>query len=237
MNELTEYFVPQWVSLAFLFSIPLPFILLSLFVHKQAKSTKYNKAYIFVIGFFILYLAYIAVAAYHKWFNIVSMPPRVLLLTTVPFAALLFIGVAKTKVYQTLLEKASLQSMVRLHIFRIIGIFFVLLALHDALPKPFGFIAGFGDVITALSSVIVAKAIAGNKAYAKKLTYYWNIFGTIDIVFTAVAANVLTKMSIDSGVMGVDSLAFFPFCIIPAFAPPTILFLHWSIFKKLKTLS
>lgn len=237
MNALTDYVVPQWVSLAFLISIPLPFILLSLFVYKQGKTTSYSKAYIFLIGFFILYLSYIAIAAYLNWFNVVAMPPRVLVLTTLPFAGLLFLGVAKTRVYQALLEKASLQSLVRLHVFRIIGIFFVLLAVHNALPKPFAFIAGFGDVLTALSSIFVAKAIEGKKAYAKKLSFFWNIFGTLDIVFTAVAANVLTKIAIDTGTMGVDSLAFFPFCIIPAFAPPTILFLHWSIFKKLKAFS
>jgi hypothetical protein len=37
--------------------------------------------------------------------------------------------------------------------------------------------------------------------------------------------------------MGVDTLAMFPFCIIPAFAPPIILFLHWTIFKKLQHFS
>jgi hypothetical protein len=46
-------------------------------------------------------------------------------------------------------------------------------------------------------------------------------------------ANVLTKISIDTGAMGVDTLAKFPFCFIPAFAPPTIIFLHVSIYKKL----
>ncbi|MFZ1789595.1 MAG: hypothetical protein WAT92_14850, partial [Saprospiraceae bacterium] len=103
-------------------------------------------------------------------------------------------------------------------------------------PKPFAYIAGFGDMVTAISSIFVAKAIQNKKSYAKKLSFYWNVFGTIDILFTAIAANVLTKISIDSGVMGVDTLAFFPFCIIPAFAPPTILFLHWAIHKKLRAI-
>jgi drug/metabolite transporter superfamily protein YnfA len=110
----------------------------------------------------------------------------------------------------------------------------VLLALYDALPKPFAFIAGFGDMLTAIGSIFVVKAIQHKKSYAKKLARIWNVFGTIDILFTAIAANVLTKISIDTGAMGVDTLAVFPFCIIPTFAPPTILFLHWAIFKKIK---
>ncbi len=142
--------------------------------------------------------------------------------------------VANTFIYKKILDNTSLESLVKLHIFRVIGVFFVILALHDALPKAFAMIAGFGDMITAVSSIFIANAIAQKKSYARTLAYAWNIFGTMDILFTAIAANVLTKISIDTGVMGVDTLANFPFCIIPAFAPPTILFLHWSIFKKMK---
>lgn len=234
MNPLTQYPVPQWIVTAFLMAIPLPFLLIVLFVKNAAGKLKNSNAFTMVSVFFVLYLGYIAYASYAGWFNVVSLPPRVLLLTTFPYAFLLFVVVAKTSTFQNILQNASLQSLVQLHIFRVIGIFFLLLAYQDALPKPFALIAGIGDIITAISSVFVARAISGNKPYAKQLTFWWNIFGTVDILFTAIAANVITKLSIDSGVMGVDTLAVFPFCIIPAFAPPTILFLHWTIFKKMK---
>ncbi len=165
---------------------------------------------------------------------VAAITPKVLLFTTFPFAFLLFFVVLNTEIYKTIVENTAIENLVKLHIFRLIGVFFVLLALHNALPKPFAFIAGIGDMLTAISSIFVARAIERKKSYAKKLVYYWNIFGTVDILFTAIAANVLTKVSIDTGAMGVDTLAFFPFCIIPAFAPPTILFLHWAIFKKIK---
>lgn len=236
MNTLTNYIVPQWISIAFLVSIPLPFILISQFVFKEFKNT-HKRTYLIVISFFVFYLAYIAFASFKGWFNQISLPPRVLLFSTFPFGFFLFVVVAKTEFYKTILENATLENWVKLHIFRLIGVFFILLAVHQALPIPFAFIAGIGDMLTAISSIFVAKAIQNKKTYAKKLTYYWNIFGTVDILFTAIAANVLTKLSMDNGTMGVDSLAFFPFCIIPAFAPPIILFLHWSIFKKLKEFS
>jgi uncharacterized membrane protein (DUF485 family) len=237
MNTLTQYFVPQWMSIAFLIAIPLPFILIALFVRKEAKKNQHLTAFPIVISFFVLYLGYIGLASFNGWFNQVLLPPKVLLLTTFPFATLLFSVLLNTKVYKNILASATLQGLVTLHIFRLIGVFFVLLALHNALPKPFAFIAGIGDMLTAVSSIFVAKAITSKKNYAKKLTYAWNVFGTIDILFTAIAANVLTKISMDTGAMGVDTLAVFPFCIIPAFAPPAILFLHWTIFKKLKSFS
>lgn len=234
MNHLTQYLVPQWISIAFLLAIPWPFVLILLFVRKTVKKVPNTLAFPLAAAFFVLYLMYIVFASFQGWFNEVFFPPKVLLLTTFPYAILLFGLVLNTKSYQKLLDKAPLESLIQLHIFRLIGVFFVLLALHDALPRPFAFIAGFGDVLTALSSVFVVKAIQLQKSYAKMLALFWNVFGTVDILFTAIAANVLTRISIDTGAMGVDTLAIFPFCIIPAFAPPTILFLHWAIFKKIK---
>jgi hypothetical protein len=235
MNELINYPLPQWIAVLFLLIIPIPFILISRLVYQEGKkigNTNVPKA---VITFFLLYVAYVVSASLSGWFNQVMLPPKVLLMCTFPYAILLFIVVARTKAFKTILENVSLHSLVKLHIFRLIGIFFLLIAMHNALPKPFAFIAGLGDMITAFTSIFVANAIANKDINAKSIVYAWNIFGTLDILFTAICAIILTKISIDTGAMGVDTLAKFPFCLIPAFAPPTILFLHWCIFKKLKS--
>jgi hypothetical protein len=234
MNALAQYPIPTWISILFLIAIPLPFLLITLFAHNAAKKINQQAVSKIVILFFILYLLYISIASFNGWFNHVSFPPMVLLYTTFPYGFLLFAVLVNTKSYKSILHHTAIEDLVKLHIFRVIGIFFVLLALWNALPKPFAFIAGFGDIITAVSSIFVVKAIQNKKSYDKTLTLCWNIFGTIDILFTAIAANVLTKISIETGSMGVDSLAMFPFCIIPAFAPPTILLLHWAIFQKMK---
>ncbi|TAE81712.1 MAG: hypothetical protein EAY81_09590 [Bacteroidetes bacterium] len=237
MKTLVQYAVPEWVSLVFLMAIPLPFILLLVFIRKEAKKLRKPLAFPLVLAFFVAYLSYLTLASFQGWFNQVSFPPMVLLLSTFPYAFLLFGVVLNTNINKQITANASVENLIRLHVFRLIGVFFILLTLHDALPSVFAWIAGVGDVITAISSVFVAKAIQQKKPYAKQLALCWNIFGTIDILFTAIAANVLTKISIDTGSMGVDALAAFPFCIIPAFAPPTILFIHWAIFKKLRTFS
>lgn len=123
--------------------------------------------------------------------------------------------------------------MVRLHIFRLIGSFFIILALFKALPNSIGFIAGFGDVITAITSLFVAKAIDQGKSYARPLTWAWNTFGILDIFATSGMAMMLTRQSMQTGSLGVDVLGQFPFCFIPAFAPATIIFLHLCIYRKL----
>jgi hypothetical protein len=238
MNKLIIYDLPQWLPILFGLGICLPFLLIFLFVKKQEQQKNHNTVTISltkkVVLFYAAYILYIFIASKLGLFNVVSLPPKVLLLTTFPYAILLFMVFDKMKPIKLLCENASASALIRLHAFRVVGLFFILLAFQNTLPKPFAFIAGAGDIIAALTSLFVASRLEQQKKGSTTLALAWNIFGTIDILFTAIAANVLTKWSIDSGSMGVDVLAAFPFCIIPAFAPPTILFLHWHIFKKLK---
>jgi hypothetical protein len=199
-----------------------------LFIHHRDKC---------VIFFFSCYFFYVFIAGKNGLFHEASLPPKILLFTTFPYALFLFGIVDKLSIVKQIFEKSSISNLVGLHIFRLIGSTFIILAFYDSLPKSFAFIAGFGDVITAITSIFVVNAIKKQKLYAKNLILVWNTFGLIDIITTAVLANVFTKISIDSGIMGVDTLAKFPFSLIPAFAPPTIIFLHVLIYRKLKNFS
>jgi hypothetical protein len=230
---MITYNLPQWMPLLFLVVIPIPFILIPFLAKKGAPVATQNRTFWTVLLCLASYFAYITIASQWGLFSTVSFPPKVLLLTTFPYAALLF-GVLQLPVFKKHLMHIRVADLVRVHIFRLIGVFFIFLALQDALPKWFAFIAGLGDVITAITSVFVANALENKAKNAKKWAFAWNIFGVVDILFTAITANVLTKISINTGAQGVDALAQFPFCIIPAFAPPTILLLHYCIFKKLR---
>ncbi len=236
MNPLANYAYPQWIATVFTIVFPIAVILIAFLAKKSAVIGDKSRVFYAVLGFYTLYLGYVSFCSFNGLFDGVFLPPLVLLYGTFPLALFLFGVVINLKIYKTILENAQLQDLVRVHIFRLLGVFFVLLAFHDALPKPFALIAGLGDMITAITSIFVAKAIENKAVYAKKLTYVWNAFGFLDILFTAVMANALTKISIDTGAMGVDTLAKFPFCFIPAFAPPTIIFLHFAIYKKLRNL-
>jgi hypothetical protein len=233
---MITYNFPQWIATAFTIVFPIAVVLIALLAKKSTPIGNQTRVFYAVLGFYILFLGYVSVCTFNGLFDGVFLPPLVLLYGTFPLALILFGVVINLKIFKDILQNALLPDLVRVHIFRLLGVFFVLLAFHDALPKPFALIAGLGDMITAVTSIFVAKAIENKAAYAKKLTYIWNTFGFLDILFTAVMANVLTKISIDTGAMGVDTLAKFPFCFIPAFAPPTIIFLHFAIYKKLGNL-
>jgi hypothetical protein len=226
--------LPQWIGILFLIVIPIPVILIALLARKGAPSEKKKIVFYSIIGFFVLYFTYLTIGSLQGLFNKVFFPPIILLFSTFPLKIFLFTVVINWAIYKTILQNTSLQDLVKVHIFRLIGVFFLILAYHNTLPKTFAIIAGLGDMLTAITSIFIAKAIQNKKSYTKKLVFFWNTFGLLDIIYTAISAIVLTKISIDTGAMGVDTLARFPLCFIPAFAPPTIIFLHVAIYKKLK---
>lgn len=234
---MKNYFTPEWLSWVFAFAIIIPVMLIAAFARKNSPHERQNLVFGSIICFFICYFFYVFIAGKNGLFQEASLPPRILLFTTFPFALFLFGIIDKLPISKQIFEKSSINELIRLHIFRLIGSTFIILAFYDSLPKSFAFIAGFGDVITAISSIFVVNAIKKQKSYAKNLILVWNTFGLIDIITTAVLANVITKISMDTGIMGVDSLAKFPFNLIPAFAPPTIIFLHVLIYRKLKNFS
>lgn len=234
MNELITYSVPAWLKIAFLLAIPAPLILTTFLVRTAFSSFESNLIGKRVGLFFLLYAVYVVSLGGMGTFRPVFFPPMVLLWTTFPFAFFLFLYVARTKYYRMFLEKVALDKLVGVHIFRLIGVFFLLLYAHEALPKWFALLAGGGDILTALASIWVARLIRQKHPNFRTITLAWNTFGLIDILFTAVSANVLTKLSIERGIMGVDALAMFPFYFIPALAPPLIIFLHYATYQKLK---
>ena len=231
---MIQYQLPQWISILFLIAIPTPIFMVAFLAKKGSPEAKKNSISYVILGFFVLYFAYVGIGSISGLFNKVLFPPIILLFTTFPLAIFLFGLVINLAIYKVILHNSTLENLVSVHIFRLIGVFFLILTFHETLPRFFALVAGLGDMITAVTSIFVANAIKNQKPYARTLTYVWNTFGFVDILFTAISSLVLTKLSIDSGSMGVDVLAQFPFCFIPAFAPPVIIFLHVAVFKKLK---
>lgn len=227
-------FVPQWISILFLIVIPIPVFLIAQLARKGSHPFgKGSKTYYTVLLFYFIYFAYVTIACLNGVFDKVSLPPTILKFTMMPLLVFLLLVVFNLGLYKRILSNLELPDLVGIHIFRLIGSFFLILGFYKALPSTIALIAGLGDVITALSSIYVVRALKANKPFARKLTFAWNTFGFLDIIATSATAFILTKISIETGAQGVDALGVFPFCFIPAFAPATILFLHISIYKKL----
>ncbi|MFZ4798790.1 MAG: hypothetical protein ACOYMA_14920 [Bacteroidia bacterium] len=232
-------FLPQWVSILFIITFPIGIYLLAKLVKDASITAKFtsekaNANFWKVIGFFTIYLIYVSVLSFQGFFSVNSLPPRILLFTAIPLLLFLFIVVFRSKIYWTLLESVNLQSLIMFHTFRFIGVFFIIIYSFQQLPKWFALSAGIGDVLAAASAIWVAHCVNTNKTYFKKLTLVWNIVGFWDIINVVVSAVITTKLSIDNGSQDLLAMANFPYCWIAAFAPATIIFMHISIFKKLK---
>ncbi len=232
--ESLSSFVPQWASILFLIVIFIPVFLIAGLARKGTiDSASKNRMYLGIILFYLLYFIYVAFASFSGWFDPVALPPIILRYTMIPLLLFLLIVIFNLKATKEIVDRLSASDLIRVHIFRLIGVFFLIHLVYNALPKPMALMAGLGDIITAVSSLWVAKKLEAGHSRARTWALAWNTFGLADILLTSASAMYFTKQSIDTGSLGVDALAAFPFCFIPAFAPATIIFLHLLVYRKL----
>jgi hypothetical protein len=178
--------------------------------------------------FYLIYLVYVATLALKGVLDVDSLPPRTMVWGGLPLLIILFGWIGNTGLSKKILRSITLEALIKLHVFRVVGVFFILLYAYHLLPAKFAFFAGLGDIITALLAIPVAGMVARQQPGWKIAVYAWNIFGIMDIVDLLIVA-VMT------GAGGnLREMAIFPFVWFPAFAPATILFLHTAVFRKIK---
>ncbi len=187
-----------------------------------------------VIIFFITYYLYVTIMSFTGIFQVNTLPPKILIFTGIPLTLFYFVFVFRTKLFWEILENVKLSSLVKIHVFRLVGIFFIVGWYYGILPKSFALIGGIGDLFAAVTAIFVAKLIEKKSKNYKTITLIWNIIGFWDIVSVITSAIYITKQAIESNSQGILEMTKFPFCLIPAFAPATIIFIHICIFKKLK---
>ncbi len=232
--------VPTWVSISFSFVFPITIYFIAKTIKQGAinslmSDSQASKLFRGVFLFFVLYLIYVSVMAFTGLLSENVLPPRVLVFTTLPLMIFLFGFIFNKPIYWKILDGIPLQSLVRLHRFRFVGVYFLFATYFGALPAHFAILAGLGDMATALGSIFVAKAIEENKSWSRKATLFWNIFGFWDISSVIVSAILTARYSIQHPEsQSIVEITKFPFVWIPAFAPAVIIFMHITIFKKLK---
>lgn len=231
--------VPQWISALFVISFIIPIFMIANVVQQGAlkaniENDKTKTLQRNVIIFFATYYIYVALMSFTGVFQVNTLPPRILVFTGIPLTLFYFIFIFRTKLFWTILENVKLSSLVKIHVFRFVGVFFIIGWCYNILPKSFALIAGIGDISVALTALFVISLIEKKSKNYQKITLIWNIIGFWDIVSVIASAIYITKQAMDSNTQGILEMTKFPFCLIPAFAPATIIFLHICIFKKLK---
>src|SRR6266851_9587427 len=107
--------------------------------------------------------------------------PPVGFMVLTPLAA-----VAATAALSPAFRKAILalpiNLLIGLNTFRLLGVFFLVLAAEGRLSGPFPYSAGWGDIITGVLAIPVAWLAMGGSARAGLWIALWNLFGAADLV-------------------------------------------------------
>lgn len=235
MNILTTA-VPQWVSILFIIAFCIPIVVMANLAKEGASNANLNpkKYYNITIAFLLVFFLYASLMSYTGIFQQNTLPPRIFLFTTIPLLIFYNVVTSTNKNWKNILANICLPSLIRFHIIRFVGLFFFITYHYNALPKYFAISAGIGDVLAAITAIFVAKIVERKAKHYKPITMAWNILGLLDIVNVLVSGIIITSLSIKNGSQNLASIADFPFCLIPAFAPATIIFMHVAIFKKLR---
>jgi len=233
--SITE--VPTWLSIVFILCFAtIPVWLITKTVENIFKTNKAKKGALLrkkIILFYGFYFTVVALISLTGFFKVNIIPPRIIVFTTIPLLLFYLFYVQNTSWFKFLFRQIKLEQLIFIHIFRFIGVFFLLVYMYEAIPKQFALIGGIGDIVTAILVIPVIWIIKMKLSFSKTLAWLWNIIGVIDIISVLATAFIVTKVAATTNDVGVQQFGTFPFSWIPAFAPATIIFLHLLIFKKL----
>ena len=123
------------------------------------------------------------------------------------------------------------------HSLRLVGIAFVISALTHELASPFGWIAGIGDIVSAIVSIPLVMSLY-QRRYSNDLRsrfIVWNIFGILGL-FLSVTLGLLYSPSmvgiLNSPVSNTRALSFLPYSLIPTFYVPILILLHLLALRR-----
>lgn len=129
--------------------------------------------------------------------------------------------------FRDLAHDLDLSLIVGAHVWRYVGLGFVLAFLLGRLPAGFGIPEGLGDVIAAIFALPLALALRRGKP-VRGYFVLWNIFGLADLL-SAISVGILySPGSLGLLRTGISTafMATFPVSLIPTFLVPFFILLH-----------
>lgn len=138
------------------------------------------------------------------------------------------------------LDQIPLWLLTIAHVWRLVGLGFVMGTIMHVLPPQFGYPEGLGDFIAALFCVPLALTLRNNRHAPKLRTAFvvWNVFGLIDLV-SAISMGILYSNG-PLGVLRSDlstaPMVTFPVHLIPTFFVPLFILFHLLSLKRSKEL-
>lgn len=123
----------------------------------------------------------------------------------------------------------NLRQLVALHITRLVGIWFLVLAGRGALPSSWAVPAGWGDIAVATLALGIVLLVPDLTA-RRGVVLAWNLLGLADLLFVIGSASRLAFADPDA----LRGLFAFPTGLIPVFLVPLLLASHVWLFARLR---
>jgi hypothetical protein len=129
-----------------------------------------------------------------------------------------------------------LWKVTAVHALRLLGTSFVVGAVVGKLPGLFGYVAGIGDVVAALTAIPLAVALAKGQPGLRTRFAVWNAFGLIDLV-VAITLGILhspTAFGVLHGSVSTASFGHLPASLVPTFGVPAYVVLHLLAWNRMR---
>ena len=185
--------------------------------------------------------AWVAAAAIAGGLGVVNEPGRPPLALASFFVIPIggFVGAYLTSAsFRAFTRTIPLWVLVGSHVWRFVGLGFVIGWLTGALPAGFGIPAGFGDIIAAAGALILLPRVRDGRA-SRKWLLAWNILGILDLA-AAITLGVLYSEStagvLHTATASTKPLVTFPVSLIPTFFVPLFLLAHALTFRRIARL-
>lgn len=206
---------------------PLAFVIAALVgVLWRERRSAYDSCVALVAGSVLtLWAVATTVLAYRGVFQIqdVAGVPAVGINLVVVFAALAA-GLIFSASLRGLLTRQT--SLIRLHLWRLVGLVFLALMLRGQLPALFAVPAGLGDILIAVTAPWVARTLAAPGG--RRRAVIWNLLGMADLV-VAVGLGIMTSPGPANVFLTTPTsevMTTFPMVLVPAFLVPLAFTLH-----------
>jgi hypothetical protein len=127
--------------------------------------------------------------------------------------------------------------LVGVHTFRIAGAYFIALYVQGRLAAPFALVAGWGDVLVALTAIPVTLYTARGLHSSQRIAFGWSVFGLADLVI-AVTLGIMSApdspLRIFEQAPGSAVMRELPWALIPGFLVPIWTLVHLALFRRLR---
>ncbi len=198
----------------------------------MATSRELQRARTFTIVALVVWFVAALVGGMRDIFFEPGRPPLALLAFILVPITTFITAYLTSAAFRAFTDELALTPIVAAHLWRFVGIFFVIGWLTGKLPAQFAIPAGFADIIAALGATLLIPGLRNGTA-SRSWVLAWNVFGLLDLLM-AITLGALYSPSMQNAV-GVTTrpMITFPVNLIPTFFVPAFILLHLLTFKKI----